>query len=454
MILSALLEPFDSLIYKRETREQLTAISMSTTQDKQQQALRTAASACRINDVRKYLQDGTVNVNGKDVVGWTALHYACLRGHRNIAGLLLDNGADIDARTYNGKQTPLIMACGNGHAATAKLLLDHGADIDAATSDKCTTPLIMACLNGHTATTKLLLDRGCAINAVANNENTALHRACKNGHLQCVKELLAHGADTNIENNDGHTPLDVAEETKNQDVIDIFMKHKKSPHRAPMNSIEDADESEVMGSTLKAEASSEQAQPLGTEQAQPLEKLISQQAPIFSIEDVKNDVESEVMSTLKAEASSEQTQPLEKLISQLTISNTEVIKCVSNLSTNLSSKISSIERELDSMKIGMTKIHEEQNAMAREHHTMARNLEQMNQSLQRITGDHSIVSKVNDVSADGGSGGGGGGGVGIDSERKKGVVDFEKDKDSSLTVLKTIEEELHQSLSYCQSMLS
>jgi ankyrin repeat protein len=420
---------------------------MSSTIDKQKQrGLRDAALACRINDVRKYLQDGAVNVNGKGCWGWTALHYACCRGHRNIAGLLLDHGADIDARSYDDNETPLIIACGNGHAATAKLLLDRGADIDAATSDKCATPLMMACLNGHTATTKLLLDRGCAINAVANNENTALHLACKNGHLQCVKELLAHGADTNIENNDGHTPLDVAEETKNQAVIDIFMKHKKIPHQAPMNSIDDADESEVMGSTLKAEASSEQAQPL--------EKLISQQAPIFSIEDVKNDVESEVMSTLKAEASSEQTQPLEKLISQLTISNTEVITCVSNLSTNLSSKISSIERELDSMKIGMTKIHEEQNAMAREHHTMARNLEQMNQSLQRITGDHSIVSKVNGISADGGSGGGGGGGVGIDSERKKGVVDFEKDKDSSLTVLKTIEEELHQSLSYCQSMLS
>ena len=33
-------------------------------------------------------------------------------------------------------------------------------------------------------------------------------------------------------------------------------------------------------------------------------------------------------------------------------------------------------------------------------------------------------------------------------------MDFEKEEDASLSVLKTTEEELHQSLSYCQSMLS
>ena len=60
----------------------------------------------------------------------------------------------------------------------------------------------------------------------------------------------------------------------------------------------------------------------------------------------------------------------------------------------MNSKISSIERELDSIKLGMTQIHEEQKNMAREQNTMARNLEQMNLSLHRVTGDHSIVSNA------------------------------------------------------------
>ena len=77
---------------------------------------------------------------------------------------------------------------------------------------------------------------------------------------------------------------------------------------------------------------------------------------------------------------------------------------------------------------------------------MTRNLEQMNQSLQSLTGDHSIVSDVNAVA--------GGGRIGHSKRRKKSVEDYEKEEDSFLSVLKTIEEELYQSLSYCQSKLS
>ena len=95
------------------------------------------------------------------------------------------------------------------------------------------------------------------------------------------------------------------------------------------------------------------------------------------------------MSTLKADVSSD--QPLEKLICQLTASNSELVKCVSNQSTNmvghLSSKVSSIEREQDSTKIGIAQIQEGLKAMTR-------NLEQMNQSLQRLTGDHALMFQM------------------------------------------------------------
>ena len=74
----------------------------------------------------------------------------------------------------------------------------------------------------------------------------------------------------------------------------------------------------------------------------------------------------------------------------------------------------------------------------------------MNQSLQRLVatgGDHSI--DVSDVNAAAGSGR-----IGHSKTTKKSVEDYEKEEDSSLSVLKTIEEELlHQNLSYCQSML-
>jgi ankyrin repeat protein len=59
--------------------------------------------------------------------GWTALHYAATGGFPEIAQLLIDSFAYIDAESPNGT-TPLMMAAMYGNAATVKVLLDGGAD--------------------------------------------------------------------------------------------------------------------------------------------------------------------------------------------------------------------------------------------------------------------------------------------------------------------------------------
>lgn len=50
-----------------------------------------------------------------------------------MIGVLLDHGANIEARTTDGK-TPLIVAVDEGHLEAAQLLLDRGADIEAKTN--------------------------------------------------------------------------------------------------------------------------------------------------------------------------------------------------------------------------------------------------------------------------------------------------------------------------------
>ncbi len=60
--------------------------------------------------------------------GWTPLHYAAAGGKNKIVQILLERGADIDARSPN-HTTPVMVAAYEGHFYTVKLLLERGADV-------------------------------------------------------------------------------------------------------------------------------------------------------------------------------------------------------------------------------------------------------------------------------------------------------------------------------------
>ena len=57
-------------------------------------------------DVAELLVERKADVNAKDKTGWTPLHYAASFGHRNVAELLLTNKADVNAKDTSG-HTPL-----------------------------------------------------------------------------------------------------------------------------------------------------------------------------------------------------------------------------------------------------------------------------------------------------------------------------------------------------------
>ena len=63
-----------------------------------------------------------------DHIGWTPLHYACAKGHLEVAQFLIANGAIVDSSSL-GNTTPLMMAVQSGNEQLVKLLLDKGADI-------------------------------------------------------------------------------------------------------------------------------------------------------------------------------------------------------------------------------------------------------------------------------------------------------------------------------------
>lgn len=58
---------------------------------------------------------------------WSALHYAVFAGHGEVAALLIEHGADINARSTNGSSV-LMMAVYEGHEQLVRQLLARGAD--------------------------------------------------------------------------------------------------------------------------------------------------------------------------------------------------------------------------------------------------------------------------------------------------------------------------------------
>jgi hypothetical protein len=87
-------------------------------------AIMIASWKSNVPAVKTLLEKGaSVNKNG-----WTALHYASAVGNQEIAKMLLNQKARVNALAPNGT-TPLMMASRSGHIKIVKLLLDNGADI-------------------------------------------------------------------------------------------------------------------------------------------------------------------------------------------------------------------------------------------------------------------------------------------------------------------------------------
>ena len=85
-----------------------------------------AAYENRTAAVRALTSSGKVNLDAVDESGFTALHHAAARGHVEIARLLLDNGADIGARSRE-RLTPVEVARRMENEQTVRFLESRGA---------------------------------------------------------------------------------------------------------------------------------------------------------------------------------------------------------------------------------------------------------------------------------------------------------------------------------------
>jgi ankyrin repeat protein len=148
------------------------------------------------------------DINVKNNYGYTPLHYAAQKGHTAIVESLINAGAEKDAKNNYG-YTPLHYAAQKGHTAIVQALIERNADIDA--KDKHgKTPLHLAALKGHTATALALIDAGADIEAEDNHHWTPLHLAALKGQTATVLALIEKNAVIEAKDNHDWTPLNWA----------------------------------------------------------------------------------------------------------------------------------------------------------------------------------------------------------------------------------------------------
>lgn len=160
-----------------------------------------------------------VEVDETDFVFGTALHVAVSEGNLEIAGILIDHGADVEAISEQQGSRALHLAAQFGNAAMLALLLDSGADIEARDGLQ-RTPIHRAATAGHAEAVRQLLDRGANVHAKDGKYGaTPLHEASHHGRLEVVKLLLDHGADISAIDNSGLTAFRLAATPPSYSVI-------------------------------------------------------------------------------------------------------------------------------------------------------------------------------------------------------------------------------------------
>ena len=171
--------------------------SLSTGSSDLNEALRQSS---RINDFEKVkeLINRNADVNAS-YLGFTALRWASMYGHKESVALLLENEArdDLHSAAARGDVEAMeeLIAAGNGDAGA----VNRGGE----------TALMWASHRGQAASVRLLLRSKANVNARDQHGFTALMEASQGGHVEAIKALIAARADVNAKDKSGDTAVEI-----------------------------------------------------------------------------------------------------------------------------------------------------------------------------------------------------------------------------------------------------
>ena len=147
-----------------------------------------------------------VDVTVMNKHGETPLHVAARRNNCGIMRLLINHGADSNARGRY-KRTPLFFA--TRHVEATNVLIENGADVNAR-DEQGITPLLDILGKKHASidVVRVLLSAGADANATDKRKRNSLHHAVlKRDSHDAIRLRFKAGVDVNASDEDGRTPL-------------------------------------------------------------------------------------------------------------------------------------------------------------------------------------------------------------------------------------------------------
>src|SRR5262249_46979164 len=182
--------------------------------------------------------------------GDTALMMAARTGSVDAIRVLLESGANVNAKETWGGTTPLMWAVSEGHADAVRQLVGAGADVNARSyylaaangrgfegrtpaanrtegkpeefASGWLTPLMLAAREGHLGVARILAGARADVDAAAGDGKTALAIAIFNGNYDVASFLVDNRADVNKADAQRFTPLFWAVDRRNMETAPNF----------------------------------------------------------------------------------------------------------------------------------------------------------------------------------------------------------------------------------------